>query len=213
MSCDQRMNAEPPPEWDAGQPEFKEDEPYYSNQGAAGTCVRHAVAKAIQREITGYTQNKIALHTMTLVQWLVNENPQFGADGCRPCDFDECKGTLVGQGGYIFDVAINIFATENKRSYHVAAVDLGDCLEGYEPGALHAMFCESYDSEGQSELRNSWGTSHEYITLPDESPAWRGCWYVQVTDFIWRRVEEDGGDVTYCEGGTWFTDDCEWPAF
>ena len=80
------MKAEPPPEWDAGQPEFKEDEPYYSNQGAAGTCVRHAVAKAIQREITRYTQNKIALHTMTLVQWLVNENPQFGADGCRPCD-------------------------------------------------------------------------------------------------------------------------------
>ena len=31
--------------------EFKEDDPYYSNQGAAGTCTRHAVAKAMQKEI------------------------------------------------------------------------------------------------------------------------------------------------------------------
>merc|ERR1711920_1129886 len=52
--------------------EFSEDDIYYSNQGAAGTCTRHAVAKGIQKEITSRTNNAHKFHTLALVQWLVN---------------------------------------------------------------------------------------------------------------------------------------------
>jgi len=212
MSGQDLIAALPPPEWDSGQPEFIEDQPFYSNQGAAGTCVRHAVAKAVQREIIEHTDNRIALHTMSLVQWLVDENPQFGANGCWPDDFHSCAGTLIGQGGYIYDVTINILATEDRARSRVGVIDLGDCLEGYEPGALHALFCESNDGV-LTNLRNSWGTSHEYIELEDESPAWRGRFDVTVTDFVWRNGGDAGEDITFCAGGEWSTDGCEWPAF
>ena len=149
---------------------------------------------------------------MALVQWLVDEKPEFGAGGCLASDFDECKGTVVGQGGYIFDLTINIFRTEDTRKCNVASVDLGKCLEGYEPESYHAMFCQ-FQRGDEMVLRNSWGTSHEYISLPHESPAIRARWCVKVTNFVWRRKDEFCEDVTFCEGGAWFTDDCEWPFF
>ena len=48
MACDP-ASAVPPPEY-ITRPEavaFKECDPFYSNQGAAGTCTRHAIAKAV----------------------------------------------------------------------------------------------------------------------------------------------------------------------
>ena len=43
---------EPPQEYHDSPVEvaFKESDPFYSNQGEAGTCVRHSVAKAIHAE-------------------------------------------------------------------------------------------------------------------------------------------------------------------
>ena len=43
---------EPPQEYHDSPVEvaFKENDPFYSNQGNAGTCVRHSIAKAIHAE-------------------------------------------------------------------------------------------------------------------------------------------------------------------
>ena len=85
--------------------EFSEDDIYYSNQGAAGTCTRHAVAKGIQKEITGYTNMQHKFHTLALVQFLVN-HVKNGSNGAYVMDYDGASGQLVGDGGNIYSLEI-----------------------------------------------------------------------------------------------------------
>lgn len=49
-------------EYDFGK-EFIYSDPMYSNQGMAGTCVRHAVGKAIHNVIIKLTGGKIFIQT------------------------------------------------------------------------------------------------------------------------------------------------------
>ncbi len=121
------------------QHEFSEHDLYYSNQGGAGTCVRHAVAKGMQREITGYTKNKYSFHTSALVGFLVNAK-NFGANGCWPTDYDGVTGQVIGKGGKVFDVGIHIKQVEQGAG-HVFVLELAKLFKEYEPGHdLHAVF-------------------------------------------------------------------------
>lgn len=210
------FKADPPQEWDSDQPEFIEDEPFYSSQGAAGTCVRHAIAKSIQGDVIENSENKIGLHTITLVQWLVDELGKRGAEGSNPMEFDGASGTVVGQGGYIFDLSIKINMAEDKPAkHHVAGIDMGKCdlniSKAYSKHTMHVLFCESCN-DGEATLRNSWGRTCEYIKLTDDHPAWVACWDVKVQDFTWRGYGERP-DIILCQGGKWNTDVGEWPEY
>ena len=62
--------AEPPQEYHDSPLEaaFKETDPFYSNQGEAGTCVRHSIAKAIHAQ---------ALEKGTKLRIFIGDIPSF----------------------------------------------------------------------------------------------------------------------------------------
>lgn len=52
------------------EPEFYSYDPYYSNQVKPGTCVKHAIAKAIYREINFKTEIKINISISNIITGL-----------------------------------------------------------------------------------------------------------------------------------------------
>lgn len=85
--------------------EFSERDVLYSNQGDAGTCVRHAVAKALQMLIGKHS--KYQFHTMSLVSFLVLKKPM-GPNGMWPTHLDGVKGRVNGRHGMLFDLEFNV---------------------------------------------------------------------------------------------------------
>merc|ERR1711976_743648 len=98
--------------------EFDEDDVFFSNQGAAGTCVRHAVAKGIQSEMIKKTNGRFAFHTGALVQWLVNHHKR-GAGGAFTAAYDKASGQIVGDGGLIFSLEIRVHRVRDVRDGEV----------------------------------------------------------------------------------------------
>ena len=82
---------------------FTVNDPFFSNQGAAGTCVRHAVAKGVQREITYHTKNNYVFNTAAVVQWLVDHKHN-GAEGAWPQDYSGARGQIIGDDGHVYTV-------------------------------------------------------------------------------------------------------------
>jgi len=195
-----KCNAERPVN-NSHEPDFDQDDIYYSNQGQAGTCARHAVAKAMQREITGYTKDEYKFLTSALVQFLVMSLSQKGADGCSPADFDGVKGQVIAEGGRVCEVEIGVQKTDRGNYAHVAVVHLNELglqetwPEGHD---CHALFIEESDHHAAT-LRNSWGTHLDHLEVAHAMIS--EFYYVKIRTLILEGFNED--DTVLCEDGKW----------
>lgn len=186
----------------AHEPDFDQTDIYYSNQGQAGTCARHAVAKAMQREITGYTDNQYRFLTSALVQFLVMSLSQKGADGCYVTDLDGAKGQVIAEGGYVCQVEIGVRESDNGDYAHVAVVHLNnlDLRETWPEGHdCHALFIKERGFHSLT-LRNSWGNHLDNLEVAHSKIS--EFYYVTIRTLI---VEGfgDEADIVLCEGGKW----------
>jgi len=184
------------------QVEFREDDIYFSNQGEAGTCVRHAIAKAMQREITGFTKDKLKFNTSALVGFLVTKLDGNKAKGCWPTDFDGVSGSVLGKRGIIYDVKLRIRKVENGAG-HVQVLELAKIYPDYEPGHdLHAVFAQ-YGNSNTHTLRNSWGTHKEWINIPKNktSTLIHSSYYVWIMHL--EKQNMTGPSQLICEKGRW----------
>jgi len=184
--------------------EFSETDCYYSNQGEAGTCVRHAVAKGMQREIKGYTG--LQFHTSAAVQFLVNASNK-GADGCWPTDFQGTKGQVIGPHGKVYEVDVWVRQC-NDFEGHVWVLELNKLWKEYEPGHdMHAVFSQYKDVKDGNNihtLRNSWGHYKEKFKIRHNHPAVHSCYYVKIRSLIKKGFHAKGEkDIVYCENGKW----------
>lgn len=192
-------------------PPYVDGDPYYSNQGQAGTCVRHAIAKALYREISGYTertQNPVYPRTSDLVAMLLNLRPELGANGTWPTIYDDLRGTAADNRGNIYRIHFKVWEQTNARdiergAFHVICIDLHHLFPNeYDLHSWHAMFSQYKTSDG-FEFRNSWGRSKERIRLTvDELRRFRArLFYVTVMDC--RRHVTDKHDEVLASGGRW----------
>jgi ribosomal protein L21E len=87
----------------------------------------------MQHQITQVTNYKHSFHTSGLVAILVNAVPK-GANGASPSDYDGISVLVVGKGGYVYDVQIQV----KKMNYvggnvgHVYTLDLSKIMDGYK---------------------------------------------------------------------------------
>lgn len=167
-------------------------DPYYSNQGEAGTCVRHAIAKAIIREISGYTDHVIKFNVICLAQLLNFARRDLGAGGAHPEDFHMVDILASSLDGHCYDLKIEVQGVPLNRSggYHVVCLDLRQFLPSFRNRAepqLHAMFCLSRNADGSTIfLKNSWGHQNELLSIDTDVAArtpYSKAYYVRIVHF------------------------------
>jgi hypothetical protein len=186
--------------------EFSEEDLFYSNQGKSGTCVRHAIAKAVQFDMQWTFKSKHKLHTSALVSFLVNSIRK-GADGCWPLEFDNVKGQVIGHKGEVFEIHLQV--GKDKFNYsgqghgygtkhyvgRVFVLELAKIYDNWKPGHdLHAVFCQDSRRTGtgmEYVLRNSWGSHREYIKIrAKEAKAVHSIFYVTILHLILKGYKE-----------------------
>lgn len=173
------------------EPNYKLEDPYYSNQGGSGTCVRHALAKAIVREITGWTKNHISVDTNSIVTSLLNSRRTLGARGARVLDWNNTSAVVQDQFGHIYEYVLHITTTNNHKASHISCVDLRNILPEYKNKKErqgHAMFNEFQD-DNYVICRNSWGSYKEKIKIHKNEPS-LDLYYVHVKDLIWKGYQD-----------------------
>ena len=112
---------------------------------------------------------------------------------------------MIGHKGDVFELKIEVMRLggPNWSNGAVTVVELSKLLRGYTPGRdLHAVYEERTES-GNYVLRNSWGTTHQYIQIPKRTEhGIHSSYYVRVVTLIHKGYGKRG-DVTYCDGGRW----------
>ena len=177
--------------------EFKEDDPYYSDQGFAFTCVRHALAKAIYREISGWTKNRINIKVENLVTALLNCRRDRGGRGAYVDDWNNKTLACQGKRGHVYDITLKIETTSKLDASHIVCIDLREYLDffkNHKERQGHAMFCEFQDPKKKEViLRNSWGSKDKYINVKFNASNVT-AYYVHVKDLVWRGVDSERPD-------------------
>jgi len=187
------------------------EDPYYSAQGQAGTCTRHALAKSIYREVEGWTQGRIHIPISSAVTMLVNQKPELGGRGGWPEEWNGIKGTVVGEGGHIYDLTLRVDHVKPDSVGHIAVVDLRSVLPDYKnekEEKLHSMFVLFRSGDDEVICQNSWGECDKMIHISKQEATVR-FYYVTVTDLIWRGSGKRGDTVIF-QNGSHLTPS-EWP--
>ena len=78
-----------------------------------GTCVRHAIAKALAVELRGkfFADKK----PKDLLELLIMARRDLGAGGAHPEDWDDQVLTLVGKDGHVYDCTISVIQSSFDR--------------------------------------------------------------------------------------------------
>eukprot|EP00475_Leptophrys_vorax_P045272 TRINITY_DN9333_c0_g1_i2.p1 TRINITY_DN9333_c0_g1~~TRINITY_DN9333_c0_g1_i2.p1 ORF type:complete len:272 (-),score=62.94 TRINITY_DN9333_c0_g1_i2:167-982(-) len=150
----------------------KNRELYYSNQGNAGTCSRHALAKAICREISTRTKDKLVVSIESLVGVLIQVVKGEGAaKGAHPIAWNGVSVIVHGCDNNLYEATVGVQKAEFNREccFNIVCGDLRLLLpreygSRKEP-ALHALFCSSFIDNKKVVLQNSWGNLHKQITM------------------------------------------------
>ena len=79
----------------AKDPDFDNYDPLYSNQGDAGTCARHAIAKSLIMHVLHATDQRICLQPASLITAL-NIKVKGGAKNINVMDFAEKDKLVIG---------------------------------------------------------------------------------------------------------------------
>ena len=99
-SCEYPTSASHDPLW-------SDDDPTYSNQLETGTCVRHAIAKALALEPV--SDNTLGIKPKDLMNLLLTARPDKGAGGATPMDWDLSILSIQSQkDGNIYDCEISV---------------------------------------------------------------------------------------------------------
>jgi hypothetical protein len=189
------------------EPAYKPDtEPYYSNQKKAGTCVRHALAKGIFKEISGYLGDNVRIDIRGVVITLINMRPQYGGGGASPSHWDGAEGVVLCRDELPYLIKVKVFETpiNDSGSYHVISLDLTHFIDGYRPSSWHAMFVENRSQNGTLFLRNSWGHVNKILKVNPRRLAMTGAraYYVRVVRFE-RLRGASIGQIVLCNNGVW----------
>ena len=70
------------------------------------------------------TLGKRRFMTSTLVQFLVDYLPKKVVNGCNTTDFHGASGTVVGQGGWVYEVEIRCCEMRSKDAGSVKTVEM-----------------------------------------------------------------------------------------
>ena len=146
-------------------PDEVEEDIYYSNQGQTGSCVRHALAKAVKRAINLLTHGSVNIPVNNLINMLLTNRADLGEQGAEPEEWDGKKGCVHCTRNYIYQIQLHVERrTLDVENADVICVDLHDALPKWKKDSWHALF--SYETVGDLiHLKNSWGTSHTLIKL------------------------------------------------
>jgi hypothetical protein len=176
--------------------------------------VRHAVAKAVQRELE-WTGGKLFISTSNIVTGLLNACSSAGAAGGFVHDLNGKSFRVQGRGGHIYMFELHITMVDNPQKSHVVCVDLRFALpEKYgqfkaEQG--HAMFCEMHDPQRQEIIcRNSWGSKLMHIRIPYRPDYKLYLYKVTVKNLIWLSNTRKAKDIGICVNFQHF-DQEKWP--
>ncbi len=168
---------------------WRDEEPFWSSQGVVGTCTKHTLAKAIYREISGYTN--LSVSTRDLFQVLASSDGDSGPRGANPVDYNG-RGRMVVSGStgrmYEFHIRVKKVDSLERDQYHIVTLDLHYFLDGYGPGSWHALFNEGGNGDENNKIltfRNSWGENRSRWPIKVADLVRHGSYgyYVWVTDF------------------------------
>ena len=210
--------------------DFRFNDQFYSNQGAAGTCARHAVAKAVCAEVLVRSKGKIVLQSRTVTQLLISKHGGLGADGVSPGHLRVRNATLTGHGGHVYEIMFDVMNCRNdKKKAHVACVDLSKFSRtmhirrsdngqlAYPPKiSYHAMYVNKFGKtkhdvgDDKRVLRNSWGDDLDHMVIDLKDPSWYDSFYVLVYRLTWKPIGKPA--VVLCDRGRWQGNDFNsWP--
>lgn len=187
-------------------PEFGHADPYFSNQGEAGTCVRHALAKALQYRFEKFVSKAAyrkdesplkaccvdpsdSLETLATVSVLVNELSSSGAKGTWPEAYDGKRLKLVGRKGKVYELQVSVKPRQGPcREGDVVVLAWAKYL-GIEQDAhsRHALFCQEASSDS-IRLRNSWGKHMEWVPIERDHEAVDSTYEVEVTKLVQQKI-------------------------
>lgn len=203
----------------SAEPEFKDDDPYFSNQGEAGTCVRHALAKALNYKFKEFVSKKAykedgsllkarcvdpedSFKTEATVNVLVNGLSKSGAKGCWPEDYDEHGFKLVGRRGKVYELKVSVQKRSGPcQAGDVVVVKMAELNKRYASGhSLHAVFCQVAEPN-RLKLRNSWGSHMEWIPVERGHKAIECFYDVQITDLVQQKMK--GRDEQFLTAAHW----------
>ncbi len=128
------------------------------------------MAKAVQREILGWTKDKVHLSTESLVTALINAHPEFGGGGASVEDWNYVTAHAMDAKGHVFTFSIEIVQYPDKNG-HILCADMREILPQMFPMSKnptrkgHAMFVEYSCGNNVVQIRNSWGTKHAKIKI------------------------------------------------
>jgi len=176
-------------------------DPFYSNQGGAGTCTRHAVAKALLLEVRGYTD--VNFHVDNIVSLLINA-VRAGGDGAWPSSYDNQDIQVDADDGNVYELKWAVKELPREQLLegwpgHIAVVDLREVMEsGYfteeemEEAQKHSMFIRDWDDE-HIICQNSWGEKYKKMWIPRDQVE--KTWYCSLkevtyckTDSPWKKI-------------------------
>jgi hypothetical protein len=201
----------PPPANASRHEEFgDEDDPYWSNQGESGTCARHALAKGIYREISGYTKNHVTCRISNLVTMLLTTNQAPGGGGAAVTAWNDLVGSFADLRGRVYDISFRVREVplrEGQRGVHIACIDLHHIWRQYPPRSLHAMFVLYADGHSLT-LKNSWGNENQKVKLDFDQfardPYAKG-YYLQVRHLVRRDfINGRNYEIRLAGDGQWF---------
>ena len=99
-SCEYPTTAGHDKPWD-------DDDPHYSNQMQTGTCVRHALAKALA--LDRLTSKYIDVKPKDLINLLLTARRDKGASGAHPMDWNGKVLEIASlKDGHIYDCTIEV---------------------------------------------------------------------------------------------------------